>query len=335
MKKFKSLSIMMIMIMTACLALSGCGGSSGGEEASSDSAKITIVQQYGMAYAPFQIMEQQQLVEKAYEEATGKTVEVEYAQLNSGATINESFASGDVQVGAMGVGPAVTGALSGVGYKICSNMSAQPHKLMTNDPSIKTLKDVGSEQIALVNIGSIQHILLAMAAKEQLGDAHALDQNISAMAHPDGMAALLNKTVKLHLTSSPYTFKEEAEGMTEVEALKSVWPEGNSFIVAVASEQLKDENPDLYKAVTDSIAQAIDYLNNNKEEAAKTLIDNGYVEDVDADTLVEWMNDPACVYSPELKGVMDMATFMAEEGFLETDAPSDISDLAFDNVKGN
>ena len=81
MKKFKSLSILLIMVMTACIALSGCGGSSGGEGASSDSAKITIVQQYGMAYAPFQIMEQQQLVEKAYEEATGKTVEVEYAQL--------------------------------------------------------------------------------------------------------------------------------------------------------------------------------------------------------------------------------------------------------------
>lgn len=326
-----------VMVIGAALALTACGGgneTSGGAEGS-DTAKITIVQQYGMAYAPFQIMEDQGLIEKAYEEATGKTVEVEYVQLNSGASINESFASGDVDVGAMGVAPAITGSLSGVGYKICSNMSAQPHKIMTNDPSIKTLKDVGSEQIALVNIGSFQHILLAMAAKEQLGDAHALDENISAMAHPDGMAALLNGTVKLHLTTSPFTFKEEAEGMTEVEALKSVWPEGNSFIVAVASEKLKEENPDLYQAVVDSIGTAIDYLNNNTEEAAATLIDKGFVEDVDADTLVGWMNDPACVYSPELKGVMDMANFMAEEGFLEVDGPESIADMAFDNVKGN
>ena len=63
-------------------------------------------------------------------------------------------------------------------------------------------------------IGSIQHILLAMAAKEQLGDAHALDNNIAAMAHPDGMTALLSGSVKCQLTTSPFVFKEaEKEDM--------------------------------------------------------------------------------------------------------------------------
>lgn len=324
----------LMLVGGAALIFTGCSGENG-SGASEGTSKITVVQQYGMAYAPFQIMEEQKLIEKAYEAATGRTVEVEYAQLNSGSTINESFASGDVQVGAMGIGPAITGAASGVGFKICSNMSAQPHKLMTSDPSIKSLKDVKDQQIALVNIGSFQHIVLAMAAKEQLGDAHALDQNISAMAHPDGMAALLNGTVKLQLTTSPYTFLEEAEGMSEVDAISSVWPEGNSFIVAVASEALKEEDPELYAAVTEAIAQAVDYLNSDTEEAAQLLIDRGAVEDVDTATLVSWMKDPACVYDTKLRGVMDMAAFMAEEGFLETEAPKSISDIAFENVEGN
>ena len=319
----KVIAVMLILIMT--LSLAACGG---GDETADGKKKLTIAHQYGIAYAPLEVMKQQKLIEKHYD-----GVEVEWSTLNSGSAINEGFLSGDIDVGAMGVGPAVTGVTSGVPYKICSNMSAQPHKIMTNNPNIKSLKDITDEKIALVNIGSIQHILLAMAAKEQLGDAHALDENIAAMAHPDGMSSLISGSVDCHLTTSPYVFKEaEEDGITEVEALESVWPSGNSFIVAVASTDLQENNPELYDAVVAALAEAIDYINNNTAEAAEMLCE---AEDVDAATMEKWLTDKDCVYSTETKGVMDMANFMAEEGFLENEGPKDFSDLAFDNVKGN
>ena len=319
----KVIAVMLILIMT--LSLAACGG---GDETADGKTKLTIAHQYGIAYAPLEVMKQQKLIEKHYD-----GVEVEWSTLNSGSAINEGFLSGDIDVGAMGVGPAVTGVTSGVPYKICSNMSAQPHKIMTNNPNIKSLKDITDEKIALVNIGSIQHILLAMAAKEQLGDAHALDENIAAMAHPDGMSSLISGSVDCHLTTSPYVFKEaEEDGITEVEAQESVWPSGNSFIVAVASTDLQENNPELYDAVVAALAEAIDYINNNTAEAAEMLCE---AEDVDAATMEKWLTDKDCVYSTETKGVMDMANFMAEEGFLENEGPKDFSDLAFDNVKGN
>ena len=319
----KVIAVMLILIMT--LSLAACGG---GDETADGKTKLTIAHQYGIAYAPLEVMKPQKLIEKHYD-----GVEVEWSTLNSGSAINEGFLSGDIDVGAMGVAPAITGVTSGVPYKICSNMSAQPHKIMTNNPNIKSLKDITDEKIALVNIGSIQHILLAMAAKEQLGDAHALDENIAAMAHPDGMSSLISGSVDCHLTTSPYVFKEaEEDGITEVEALESVWPSGNSFIVAVASTDLQENNPELYDAVVAALAEAIDYINNNTAEAAEMLCE---AEDVDAATMEKWLTDKDCVYSTETKGVMDMANFMAEEGFLENEGPKDFSDLAFDNVKGN
>lgn len=319
----KLIAVALVLIMALC-SLTACGSSTSSDEAQN----LTIAHQYGMAYAPLEVMKQQQLIEKNYD----GEVTVEWSTLNSGSAINEGFASGDIDVGAMGLGPAITAVTSGIPAKICSNMSAQPHKIMTNNPDIKTLEDVGNKQIALVNIGSFQHILLAMAAEEQLGDAHALDNNIVAMSHPDGMSALTSGSVELQLTTSPYTFKEEAEGMTEVEALESVWPEGNSFIVALASTDLQENNPELYQAVVDALAEAIDWINNNKEEAAEMLCEN---EGVDAETMLEWLNDPACIYSTETKGVMEFANFMAENDFLENDGPESLSDLAFDNVEGN
>ena len=317
----KIVAAALVAVMAVCFT--ACGGNDSG-----DDNTLTVAYQYGMAYAPFEVMKEQKLIEKYYD-----GVEVEWATLNSGSAINEGFASGDVDIGGMGVAPAITGVTSGVPYKIAANMSAQPHKIMTNDPDIKTLKDIGDKQIALVNIGSIQHVLLAMAADEQLGDAHALDNNIAAMAHPDGMSSLLSGSVACQLTTSPYVFKEAAEeGIHEVEALESVWPDGNSFILMMASTNLYENNPDLYAAVLSALDEAITWINENKEEAAEMLCE---AEDVDAATMLEWLNDPACVYSTETKGVMDMADFMAENDFLENEGPSSLSDLAFNNVVGN
>ncbi|MGX8774684.1 MAG: ABC transporter substrate-binding protein [Bacillota bacterium] len=326
----KRILVMLVAAITAfglCFSMTGCGDSSDNGEA----AKLTIVQQYGMAYAPLKVIQEKGLIEKNYD----GEVEVDFQTLNSGASINDAFVAGDVDVGLMGVAPAITGSLNeGVPYKICTNVSAQPHRLMTNDPSIKTLKDIGEQdQIALVNIGSIQHILLAMAAKEQLGDAHALDNNIAAMAHPDGMTALLNGSVKCQLTTSPFVFKEaEVDGISEVEAIESVWPEGNSFIVAVASTDLHDNNPELYEAVLAAFDDAIAFMNDEPEAAAEMLCGD---EEVDAATYLEWLNDPACSYSTNLTGVSTMAKFMTEEGFLEDVEFSDISQLVYEGVEGN
>ena len=318
----KLIAIILTLILTVSLA--ACGGDSD----SGAKNKLTIAHQYGMAYAPLQVMKEQKLIEKYYD-----GVEIEWSVLNSGSAITEGFAGGSIDVGAMGVGPAITGITSGVPYKICPNMSAQPHKIMTNNPKIKSLKDIKDEKIALVNMGSFQHIVLAMAAKEQLGDAHALDNNIVAMSHPDGMSALLSGSVDCQLTTSPYVFKEAAEtGISEVEALESVWPSGNSFIVAVASTSLQEENPELYDAVVKAFDDAIEFLNSNTKEAAEMLCE---AEDVDAATMEKWLKDKDCVYSTETKGLMDFANFMSDNGFLENDGPKDISDLVFDNVKGN
>lgn len=324
MKKMRKILILAVTAVLMAVSLCACG-----RDTSGDSNSLTIAYQYGMAYAPFEVMKEQKLIEKYYEGA-----EVKWSNLNSGAAINEGFASGDVDIGGMGVAPAITGVTSGVPYKIASNMSAQPHKIMSNKEDIQSLKDIGADdQIALVNIGSIQHVLLAMAAEEQLGDARALDNNIAAMSHPDGMSALISGSVSCQLTTSPYVFKEEAEGgIHEVEALQQVWPDGNSFIVMMASNDLYENNPELYNAVVQALAEAIDWINNNKEAAAELLCK---AEGVDAETMLSWLNDPACIYSTETKGVMEMAEFMDTNGFLENEGPSSMSDLAFDNVTGN
>lgn len=112
--------------MTATMAVS----------AFADGAELNITYQYGLAYTPAVIAMDQGLIEAAYKEATGEDLTVNWTQMNNGSDINTAFAAGEIDAGFLALGPVVSGVSKGIGYKIFSNSSGQPHALMTNDPDV-------------------------------------------------------------------------------------------------------------------------------------------------------------------------------------------------------
>ncbi|MDO5154571.1 MAG: ABC transporter substrate-binding protein [Eubacteriales bacterium] len=322
-----------------CGALVGCGAGETGQveenqivEDQKEIATLNIAYQYGSAYSPLAIAMEKKFIEEEYKQATGQDVTITWTQMPKGADINTGIASGQLDAGFMGTAPAVTGCLKGAGYKIFTNLSGQEHAMHTNHSEIASLSDLvgGSNQIALVNNGSIQHIILAMSLAENGMDPHALDSNIVAMAHPDGLVALQSGSVACHLTSSPYIYTErEDESLTEILEIANTWSVENSFIVGVASESLYNDNPKLYDALCKGIADAIDFVNNNTEETAKiTCVVNGTSE---SDELFYLQSGN---YSAETKNLLDVATFMVENGFVEASSVT-MDQLVFPNVKGN
>ena len=306
-----------LLAVSMVLGVSGCGKSQKSTQDSGDTAKVKIAYQYGLAYAPLTIMQEQGLIEKNYDG------DIE--------AINEGMASGDIDVACMGIAPFITGVTAGIPYKMYGTIAAQPNELLTNEDTIHSLKDITDDKkISVVNVGSIQHILLAMLAKQELGDAHALDNNLVTMSHPDGMTALMSGSVACQLTTAPYIFKaKEQDNIKEAESLDSVWPEGNAFIVGLVSDDLYENQPEIYQAVVDATQEAMDYINNNQEEAANILCKK---EDVTAETMQEWLQDPGCVYDMKLPGVMDMANFMAENDFVDS-APESFEAITTESAR--
>lgn len=317
MKKCNAISRILLFCILCILPLSGCGKKD----------KLTIAYQHGISYTPMLIMKEQGLIEKYYD----GEVEVEWLTLNSGSAINEGVTAGDIDVAAMGIGPFITGAAKGIPYKMYSNISAQPHGLVTNDASVQSLGDITRDKkIAMVNIGSFQHILLAMMAEKELGDAHALDENIIAMSHPDGMAALLSNSVDCQLTTSPYLYKElENEGIYQISNGEEVWPLGNSFIVGIVSDKLYEKDKALYEAVRKATSEAMEYINSNKEEVAGLLAP---MEDADEEEVLKWLNDPGCIFTEKEAGVLTMAQFMERAGFIEK-APKTLEEISVEGLE--
>ncbi len=293
---------------------------------------LNLAYQYGLGYAPLVVAKNQNLIEAAYEKATGKKVEVVWHQIKSGADINTGLASGSLDVGFVGVSVAINGIQKGMGYKIFTNISGQEHGLMTNNKEIKGFDDlIGSDnQIALVNIGSMQHIILGMALENAGYDAHALDANIVAMSHPDGMTALYSGSISSHLTSNPYIFQEREEGnLYEIKDVVNAWGVNDTHLVGIAAESLHDNAPELYKALCDGIAQAINFINTNPEEVVKMTyeLDGNSAED-------ELFFIQKSKYMTETSGILRVASFMARNGFIDK-APESYEELVFENVSGD
>ncbi len=292
-----------------------------------DGKTLTIAYQGGIGYAPVHVMEVQKLIENNY----AGDIKVDYVKLDSGAAINEGIIGGTIDIGCMGVAPAITGVSRGIPYKVISNLCSQSHGLMSNDPEITTMSDITPEdKIALVNFGSIQHILLSMAAEKTLGDPNALDNNIQPMSHAEGMASLESGTVKLHLTSSPFIYQErENEKYIEIKELNEVWPSGNTFLLAMASTKLADD-PELFDAITKSFGQAITFINKDPEGIAE--IESEYLG-LDLDTIKGYLAQPDSQFFPETRGAMDMADFMVRAGFIEEGIT--FEQFVFSGVNGN
>ncbi len=320
----KIVCILVSLALVLCLA--ACSGNK--EEAKQT---VTIAYQGGIGYAPAHILEAKGMIQENYKKATGKDVEVKFVKLDSGPDINTGIIGGTIDIGCMGVAPAVSAVASGVPAKIISGLCSQTHGLMTSDKSIKTLSDIKDNQIALVNIGSFQHLLLAMAAEKELGDPHALDNNIVKMSHAEGFAALEAGTYKLHLTSSPFINRERESGKYfEIKAVNEIWPDGNTFLVALASTKLQEENPELFDAISASFNQAIEFINTNEDEAAEIIAK--YLEQ-DKETTLSDLQDESCQFFPELKSVGQMSEFMYRASFIDKEVK--FEDLIFSNVKGN
>ncbi len=326
-KKFMRCAAAILLSVTTLFSLTGCGA---GKD-SSEGETLNIAYQYGLAYAPAILVQHGKLIEQAYEEATGEQVKVTWTQMSSGADINVAIASGSIDMGFMGIAPAVSGIMNAIDYKIFTGLSGQEHGIMSNAAEISSLADLvaSDKQIALVNLGSIQHIILARALKHAGYEAHALDSHIVGMKHPDGMTALQSGSVACHLTSNPYIYKERNDSsLHEVSGISEVWTKENSFIVGIASGSLY-KNEKLYDAVCDAFADAIGDINSDPTAAAKITCEyNGNTPED------EEMYMKAGVYSTETVGIYELAVFMAEEGFIDK-VPENYEALVYDNVKGN
>ncbi|MDD3214221.1 MAG: ABC transporter substrate-binding protein [Eubacteriales bacterium] len=304
-------------LMLAAVSLSGCG--------ETKKTKLTIAEQFGIAYAPVQVMKDEGILEKALPD-----MEIEWVQLGGPTAIREGMLSGSIDIGFMGIGPMLLGVDTGMEWKCFSALSANEVSFITNREDIQSLADIQpDDRIAILSPGCTQHILLCMAAEQQFGDPDKFDEQLVSLSHPDAMSAMLaGGEIVLHITTPPYADLELENGMHKILTGQQIMGGPFTFICGVADTALYNEHKGAYDAFQQSLSQAIDEINTDLPAAAEKLAP---VYGVDEELLLAEMSYGGSIYGKTLSGVEKLASAMVDMGLLSK-APS-AEEYAFPDVE--
>lgn len=322
--KFFIKYVTIISLVITLLSLMGCESKNQNPAVQST---ISIAEQFGLAYAPLQIMKENNILQKNYPGVT-----IDWKQLGNTAAIRESMLSNQVEVGFMAIPPFLIGLDKGMEWKIASGLSESPVALVTNNENIKSISDfTQKDRIALPQPGSIQHILLAMECEKKFGDAKKLDNLLVTLAHPDGMNALLSsKEITAHFTTPPYLFKElEQKNIHQILDGKDALGSDFTVIVGVTTTKFHDTKPDLYSAFIKSLKESIKFMQDNPGKASEILAP---IYKLSKDEVYKYITHKDMVYTDKVKGVNAFASFMKRNNYISKEY-TDKNSTMWDDVK--
>lgn len=271
---------------------------------------LTIAEQFGIAYAPVQVMKDEGILEAALPDVT-----IEWVQLGGPTAIREGMLAGNIDIGFVGIGPMLLGVDTGMTWKTFTALSANEVSFITNRDDIQSLADIGpDDRIAVISPGCTQHVLLCMAADQQFGDPEKFDRQLVSLSHPDAMSAMLaGGEIVLHITTPPYADLELQNGMHKILTGQDVMGGSFTFICGVADTGLYDDHREIYDAVQQSLWAAMDRINSDLEAAAETL---SPVYGVDAAMLYGMMSYNGTIYQKTLTGIEKFAAAMVDMGLI-------------------
>jgi NitT/TauT family transport system substrate-binding protein len=240
--------------------------------------------------------------------------------------------AGQVDIGFMGPGPFVVGWAKGVPWKVAVTLQDMPNGLTTSRPDVRSLKDIRpTDRIALPGINSFQHVLLAMAAEKELGNPRAFDSNLVPMAHPDGERALYAKSeITFHFTAPPYLQRERKHpGIRQVLDSYDILGGPHTFIVVAVTADFFEKRREVYDAFVAAIAEGVEIVRSDPLRAAEVMQKRGLKGSLEE--IAASLRDPDVRWTIEPHGLMKLATFMKQAGFVSK-APADWKELTWPNL---
>ena len=215
-----------------------------------------------------------------------KNISTELVQFNNGGDLMTAMASGDVDVGYVGIAPVLSSVSSGVPVKVISSAQVEGSGIIvTADSNIHTAQDLAGKTVATPGEASIQHVLLSAYLKT---NGMSLDDiNESAMKVPSINDALKTGNLPAAITFQPYVSLGEADdNINELVDSAQIMP-GHPCCVVVASDDFIKNHEDTAKDIVAIHENATTFINeqikaNKTDDIVKLL-----PEDIVADPAAE------------------------------------------------
>lgn len=244
--------------------------------------RIRIAQQFGIAYLILDVVRDRQLIEK-HAQALGQPVAVEWASISGATAMNEALLAGAIDVVSAGVPPLLTlwdRTRGKQDVKAVAALGSLPNYLITTNPDVKTLRDLGpKDRIAVPAAGvGFQSRTLQIETAKVFGraDFKRFDALSVSMPHPDATAALISggTEVNTHFSSAPFYYQALQANPAVHKVISSYDILGGpaTFNVLYTTRKFHDGNPKTYQAFYRALDEAAQWIRANKAQAAEIFI---------------------------------------------------------------
>lgn len=297
-----------IVVLVSSLLLSACG--------KKEEKSLSIGEQFGLAYAPLEIMKSKGFLEDALKKR-GLDIKVQWKKLGNTSAIRESMLSGDLDIGFTAIPPFLIGKDKGMDWRIIAGISKTSVSLVTKDPDLDSLSDLkDTHRIMLPQPGSIQHILLMMAAEKELGSASAYDGQLLSMAHPDGVTAFIsgNKDL-LHFTTPPYLQEELENGGRILLDGRESFGGDFTFIVGICQERVF-KDAEVYESFKEALVKTMEYMQSDTE-GTLAILSEAY--EYETGELENYLSDGTTTFGTGVEGLDTFVEFMERNGLISSE----------------
>ncbi len=305
----KSLSTVLIIIISIAFLLAGCGGKSNVKEKSSaapGTLKITYVK--SPLNIPSIIDKNNQTISKSFAK-TNTTVS--FPDINSGAKQTEALAAGSLDIcSALGGTSAILAASNGVDIKIIGIYSRAPKafNIMSKDPAVKTAADLKGKKVAGPKGTILHQILIAALDKEGYKPS---DVDFVSMGIPESVNAMMTGNVDVALVAGADVLRAEKAGAHIVANGENLV---DATIVIAVSGKLLRQYPEAVKQYLAAHKENIAFLKTNKAKAYEYTAKETGLAAGDVEAMAPWYNFDSAITDKDVKELEKTQDFLLKVG---------------------
>ncbi len=207
-------------------------------------------------------------------------IKVELHEYNNGGDLMSAMASGDLDVGYVGISPVVSSISKGVPVKIVAGAQNEGSGLVSHDSKITSIKDLKGKTIATPGEASIQNVLLKYDLKKN--GLSASDVSSPAMKVASMNDALKTGSIDAMLTYEPFVSVSEQTNNQHVVERSGDIVSNHPCCVVVMTDKFLSEHASEAQKIVDIHKEATQKIIDNPEDIIQylpdTIVSNETVE---------------------------------------------------------
>lgn len=209
-------------------------------------------------------------VAQAQDQFEKNGINVEVTQFNNGGDLMTAIAAGDIDVGYVGITPAMSSISTGVPVKVVSGAQTEGSGLVVDkDSNINSIADLKGKTVATPGAATIQQMLLTDALNEN--GLSIDDVKVTNLKAAQMVDAIKSNQIDAFIVWEPYSTIAVQSNEGKLLMNSSEIEPGHPCCCIVATDDFIANHPDELDTILDIHENATKYINENPQEAAKLL----------------------------------------------------------------